>query len=46
MSNTGKFKDQTPFLRNAGVTTATQNVTSDHSLRQDIYFKVTIIKNL
>jgi hypothetical protein len=40
MSNTGKFVDQAPFLRNAGVTTATEGVSTDHSLRQDIYFKV------
>lgn len=40
MSNAGKFKDYTPFLRNAGVTTATESVRSDHSLRQDLYFKV------
>jgi hypothetical protein len=40
MSNAGKFKDYTPFLRNAGVTTATESVRCDHSLRQDLYFKV------
>ena len=40
MSNTGKFNDTTPFMKVAGVTTASQAVTSDHSLRQDVYFKV------
>jgi hypothetical protein len=40
MSNTGKFSDKTPFLNTAGVTTTTNGVTSDHSLRQDVYFKV------
>jgi hypothetical protein len=40
MSNTGKFMDHTPFIRTAGVTTMTENTTSDHSLRQDVYYKV------
>ena len=39
MSNTGKFVDNTPFLRTAGVTSMTAGVSSDHSLRQDLYFK-------
>ena len=42
MSNTGKFVDSSPFIRCAGMTTASQVVTSDHSLRQDVYFKVII----
>ncbi len=40
MSNTGKFMDTTPFLKVAGVTTVTEPISSDHSLRQEIYFKV------
>ena len=46
MSNTGKFVDQAPFIRNAGVTTATGSISTDHSLRQDIYFKVRNFKTL
>ncbi len=40
MSNTGKFRDSVPFIRSAGLTTTTGGVSSDHSLRQDVYFKV------
>lgn len=40
MSNSGKFMDSTPFIKPAGTTTATEATSSDHSLRQDLYFKV------
>jgi hypothetical protein len=40
MSNAGKFRDSAPFINSAGISTASEAVTSDHSLRQDIYFQV------
>jgi hypothetical protein len=40
MSNIGKFHDTTAFLKVAGLTSSTEQISSDHSLRQDIYFKV------
>jgi hypothetical protein len=40
MSNKGKFMDNTPFLKVAGVTTGIEGNNADQSLRQDVYFKV------
>ncbi len=42
MSNTGKFKDRTPFLRVAGITSSVYGASVDQSLRQDIYYQVFI----
>lgn len=39
MSNQGRFKDSTPFMNVAGTTTVQQGVTTDQSLRQDLYYK-------
>jgi hypothetical protein len=39
MSNSGKFKDNSPFLPVAGITTAIAGVGCDQSIRQDVYFK-------
>lgn len=44
MSNKNRYMDHTPFLKMAGVTAALDGVTSDQSLRQDVYFKVIFIK--
>jgi hypothetical protein len=38
MTTQGKFKDNTPFIKVSGITTAT-GLTTDQSLRQDLYFK-------
>lgn len=40
MSNTGKFKDRTPFLRVAGITSSVYGASADQSLRQDLYYQV------
>lgn len=40
MSNTGKFKDKTPFIPQAGITTALAGIGTDQSIRQDIYYQV------
>ena len=42
MSNTCKFNDYTPFIREAGVKDSF-NGNADQSLRQDLYFKVNSI---
>ena len=39
MSNYGKFQDRTPFIRNAGSTTAIQALSVDNSIRQGVYFQ-------
>ena len=39
MSNEGKFKDKSPFLRVAGHTSAIGGLTADTSIRQDLHFK-------
>ena len=44
MSNTGKFKDRTPFLRVAGITSSVYGASVDQSLRQDLYYQVNIFK--
>jgi len=44
MSNTGKFKDRTPFLRVAGITSSVYGASADQSLRQDLYYQVIFIK--
>lgn len=46
MSNTGKFKDRTPFLRVAGITSSVYGASVDQSLRQDFYYQVNIIKEI
>jgi hypothetical protein len=40
MSNTGKFKDRTPFLRVSGITSSVYGASADQSLRQDLYYQV------
>jgi len=40
MSNAGKFKDRTPFLRVAGITSSIYGACADQSLRQDLYYQV------
>lgn len=45
MSNTGKYKDRTPFLRVAGLTSSVYGASVDQSLRQDLYYKVNNYKN-
>lgn len=42
MSNMGKFRDSVPFIKSAGVSSATEGISSDHSLRQDLYFQVKV----
>lgn len=39
MSNQGKFKDHTSFMRPAGITCSIEGVTADNSIRQDLYYK-------
>lgn len=39
MSNTGKFKDVTPFLRTSGKTTAVVGESADQCLRQQIHWQ-------
>ena len=39
MSNSNYKKDMTPFLREAGVTTAVGGLSADNSIRQDVYFQ-------
>jgi hypothetical protein len=43
MSNAGKFKDRTPFLRVAGITSTSHGASADQSLRQDLYYQVNIL---
>ena len=37
MSNKNKYTDRTPFLKEAGITTAIEGLSADRSLRQDLY---------
>lgn len=46
MSNKGKFINNTPFLREAGITTAIEGNNTDQCIRQDLYFKVICFKYL
>lgn len=39
MSNTGKFSDRAPFMKEAGHTSSIQGLTVDSSIRQDVYYK-------
>lgn len=42
MSNKGKFLDNTPFLKTAGITTAIEGDNTDQCIRQEVYYKVNI----
>lgn len=40
MSNSGKFFDKTPFLSQAGYTSAIEGLSADNSIRQDLFLKI------
>lgn len=39
MSNRNKFTDRTPFIKDAGISTAVEGLSADNSLRQELYIK-------